>query len=523
MRARVRRRVTWIITLSALLPLLSVWVLVLYISYQAEEQSAQRQQVALTDLAAEDFRRFLFNTTIELQDVAENIARETDPQTITAQQLSTLGLFRSSFAEVAIYSAAGQRQVASSRFGDPTLPMSLTGAQLLADLSTRRVSFADPPSFTGTISRKLAPQEIPRFRVATQLLSSNNQVLFLVADVSMQRIWTSTTRIETAAEMRVLILTEQGDLISAAKIESLLEHPEMRGIPLLGSEATVATYKSVFGEEVLGVRTSIEPVDWILVVERPLEVIYGNVGRLAVSLLMIIFIATPIVIGVGWYVGRRIAGPIQTLYAGVTRFSENPNNFEPVLLDTHDELSSLAGAFNTMASGLNASQKRLANLNEELEAQVVGRTSELHNALAEVQAQNLAQERLLDTVRRLSMPSIPITKHMVVMPLVGEFSADRANDISTTLLLTIEQERAKIVILDITGVPVVDNIVARAILDAAQAARLLGAQVILAGIRPDMAETLVNLHINLGMIESAATLEQAFKRGMEYLRVNRLS
>ena len=91
------------------------------------------------------------------------------------------------------------------------------------------------------------------------------------------------------------------------------------------------------------------------------------------------------------------------------------------------------------------------------------------------------------------------------------------------MLLTIEQERAKIVILDITGVPVVDNIVARAILDAAQAARLLGAQVILAGIRPDMAETLVNLHINLGMIESAATLEQAFKRGMEYLRVNRLS
>ncbi len=523
MRARVRRRVTWIITLSALLPLLSVWVLVLVISYRAEQESAERQQVALTDLAAEDFRRFLFNTTIELQDIAENIARETDPQTITTQELATFGLFRSSFAEIAIYSADGQRRIANSRFGDPTLPVSLNGSQLLTDLSTRRVAFADPASFTGTLSRKLAPQEIPRFRVATQLLSSNNQTLFLVADVSMQRIWTSTTRIENAAEMRVLILSKQGDLISAAKIESLLEHPSMRELPLLGTEATVATYQSVFGEEVLGVRTSIEPVDWILVVERPLEVIYANVGRLAVSLLLVIFIAAPIVIAVGWYVGKRIAGPIQKLYAGVTQFSQNPTTFEPVILDTRDELASLAGAFNTMASGLNASQKRLANLNEELEAQVVSRTSELHSALAEVQAQNVAQERLLDTVRRLSMPSIPITKHMVVMPLVGEFSADRANEISTTLLMTIEQERAKIVIMDITGVPVVDNIVARAILEAAQAARLLGAQVILAGIRPDMAETLVNLHIDLRTVESAATLAQAFKRGMEYLQINRLS
>ncbi len=523
MRARVRRRVTWIITLSALLPLLSVWVLVLVISYRAEQQSAERQQIALTDLAAEDFRRFLFNTTIELQDIAENIARESDPQTINAQQLATIALFRSSFVEVAIYSADGQRQIASSRFGEPTLPSSLNGSQLLADLSTRRVSFADPTAFIGTIDRKLAPQEVPRFRVATQLLSSSNQVLFLVADVSMQRIWTSTTRIETAANMRVLILTEQGNLISAAKIEALAEHPTMRDLPLLNQATAVATYQSVFGEEVLGVRTTIEPVDWILVVERPLDVIYANVGRLAVSLLIVIFIAAPIVIAVGWYVGKRIAGPIQKLYAGVTGFSQDPTTFEPVVLDTRDELASLAGAFNTMASGLNASQTRLANLNEELEAQVVSRTSELHTALAEVQAQNQAQERLLDTVRRLSMPSIPITKHMVVMPLVGEFSADRAGDISSTLLMAIEQERAKVVILDITGVPVVDNLVARAILEAAQAARLLGAQVILAGIRPDMAETLVNLQIDLRTIESAATLEQAFKRGMHYLQINRLA
>jgi rsbT co-antagonist protein RsbR len=111
------------------------------------------------------------------------------------------------------------------------------------------------------------------------------------------------------------------------------------------------------------------------------------------------------------------------------------------------------------------------------------------------------------TLAELSTPLIPITDQIVVMPLIGALDTRRVQQVIETLLHGIEQSRAQVAILDITGVPVVDTQVANTLIQAAQAVNLLGARVILTGIRPEVAQTLVTLGVNLGSIVTRSSLQ----------------
>ncbi|MBZ5712805.1 STAS domain-containing protein [Nannocystis pusilla] len=119
------------------------------------------------------------------------------------------------------------------------------------------------------------------------------------------------------------------------------------------------------------------------------------------------------------------------------------------------------------------------------------------------------------TLAELSTPLIPISGKIVAMPLIGSIDAARAQRIIDTLLSGISEARATTAILDITGVAVVDTQVADALLKAARAVRLLGAEVILTGIRPDVAQTLVNLGTNLEGIVTRATLQSGIAFAMQ--------
>lgn len=109
----------------------------------------------------------------------------------------------------------------------------------------------------------------------------------------------------------------------------------------------------------------------------------------------------------------------------------------------------------------------------------------------------------------LSTPLLSISDSIVVMPLIGSIDTQRVQHMITTLLSGVAELRAKSVILDITGVPVVDTQVANALLQAAQSVRLLGAQIILCGIRPEVAQVLVNLGVDFSQLSTHATLQSA--------------
>lgn len=112
-----------------------------------------------------------------------------------------------------------------------------------------------------------------------------------------------------------------------------------------------------------------------------------------------------------------------------------------------------------------------------------------------------------DALAALSTPLIPISDEIVVVPLVGELNARRMEQVQETLAHGISAKRARVAILDVTGVPSLDAPSADAVLRAAQAARLLGAEVILTGIRPDVAQILVSLGRDLSGIVTHGTLQ----------------
>ncbi|MCX7681724.1 MAG: PAS domain S-box protein [Anaerolineae bacterium] len=115
-----------------------------------------------------------------------------------------------------------------------------------------------------------------------------------------------------------------------------------------------------------------------------------------------------------------------------------------------------------------------------------------------------AQSRLIE---ELSTPIIPVTDGILVMPIIGAVDTKRARNVTRALLAGIGQYRARVVILDITGVPLVDSGVAEHLNKAIQAARLKGAQTIITGISEAVAETVVDLGIDWSGIKTLADLQ----------------
>ena len=114
-------------------------------------------------------------------------------------------------------------------------------------------------------------------------------------------------------------------------------------------------------------------------------------------------------------------------------------------------------------------------------------------------------------LQELSASLIPVFDKISVMPLVGTIDTERAKLIMENLLQGVVKHRSEVVLLDITGVPVVDTMVAHHIIQAADAVRLVGAKCMLVGIRPEIAQTIVALGINLNEFTTTSTLQ----RGME--------
>jgi rsbT co-antagonist protein RsbR len=117
-------------------------------------------------------------------------------------------------------------------------------------------------------------------------------------------------------------------------------------------------------------------------------------------------------------------------------------------------------------------------------------------------------------IEELSTPLIPITDDILVMPLIGMMDSVRAKQVMHQPARRPRLQRGKFAILDITGVPVVDTAVANAILQAAHAARLLGTEVILTGIRPEVAQTLVHIDANLKNITTRGTLQSGIQHAL---------
>jgi PAS domain S-box-containing protein len=183
---------------------------------------------------------------------------------------------------------------------------------------------------------------------------------------------------------------------------------------------------------------------------------------------------------------------------------------------TEVEISTLKTAANILGGALERqqAQEALEKAYAEVERQVEERTAELKREIAERERAQEESARLQQEVieaqkqalQELSTPIIPIMERIIVMPLIGSIDTMRAKDILRALLAGIREHRAKVVILDITGVPIVDSGVANHLHKTIQAARLKGARTIVTGISDAVAETIVDLGIDWSGIETLSNL-----------------
>jgi PAS domain S-box-containing protein len=135
----------------------------------------------------------------------------------------------------------------------------------------------------------------------------------------------------------------------------------------------------------------------------------------------------------------------------------------------------------------------------------------------EAEREQLQQEVIemqKQALRELSTPIIPVMERIIIMPLIGSIDTARARDITRSLLAGIRDHRAKVVILDITGVSVVDSGVANHLNKTIQAARLKGASTIITGVSDAVAETIVDLGIDWGNVETVFDLQTGLRAAL---------
>jgi anti-anti-sigma regulatory factor len=161
-----------------------------------------------------------------------------------------------------------------------------------------------------------------------------------------------------------------------------------------------------------------------------------------------------------------------------------------------------AGERRALVAAIRANEQK-GQLNRELSQ----RLDDLRARDEQIRQQQAQEQQLRQTILELSSPVLPILDGVVLLPLVGAIDSARTQEMQCALLTGIERHRARIVVFDVTGVPLVDTAVAQAILQAAGAAQLLGAQPILVGIRPEVAQTIVGLGIDLQRIVVQANLQ----------------
>jgi len=129
-----------------------------------------------------------------------------------------------------------------------------------------------------------------------------------------------------------------------------------------------------------------------------------------------------------------------------------------------------------------------------------------------------------EAIRELSTPVLPFREGMLLLPIIGQIDSPRARQLTEHLLDSIRVNRAKVVLIDITGVATVDSRVANHLVQTVDAARLMGAKVVVSGISPEIALTMVTLGIDLGRVLTVGDMQSGIEHAERMLgyRVERL-
>jgi rsbT co-antagonist protein RsbR len=123
-----------------------------------------------------------------------------------------------------------------------------------------------------------------------------------------------------------------------------------------------------------------------------------------------------------------------------------------------------------------------------------------------------------ESIRELSTPVLLVRDRLLILPIIGVLDSQRARQLTEQLLRGIQANRAKVVVIDITGVATIDLNVANHLVQAVEAARLMGASAIMTGLSSEIAQTLIDLRVDLGMMHTVGDLQGGLEEAERLIR-----
>ena len=206
------------------------------------------------------------------------------------------------------------------------------------------------------------------------------------------------------------------------------------------------------------------------------------------------------------YVEALETGTFEALQAYARNLSER---IIPRGVETHEVVGIVLLLRDVLARSLFAKyQEDLAKLNRILDAY-----EPAANRIANTVAVGFVQEReriireQQEAIRELSTPVLQVRERLLILPIIGVIDPQRARQLTEQLLRGIRTNRAKVVVIDITGVAAMDSQIANHLVQTVEASRLLGATVIVTGLSPEIAQTLVNIGVDLGKMNTVGDLQ----------------
>ena len=206
------------------------------------------------------------------------------------------------------------------------------------------------------------------------------------------------------------------------------------------------------------------------------------------------------------YVDALETGSIETLETYARELSER---IIPRGVETHEVIGIVLLLRDVLARSLFAKYQQDA----ELLNRILDSYEPAANRIAVTVGVSFVDERervihdQQQAMRQLSTPVLQVRERLLILPIIGVLDSDRARQLTEQLLGAIQDKRAKVVVIDITGVATVDRTVANHLVQTVEASRLMGASTILTGLSPDIAQTIVDLGVDLSMIKTVGDLQ----------------
>ncbi|HEY1015192.1 MAG TPA: cache domain-containing protein, partial [Herpetosiphonaceae bacterium] len=288
--------------------------------------------------------------------------------------------------------------------------------------------------------------------------------------------------------------------------------PDAAGTP--GSEADSATLAPIFdaltkgrsgvasatlrGRGYVLAYAPISGPGWGLVLAAPLDEITARTeataGRiagitnqsLALALGLALLSVIAIAVGMTILLRRQLVQPLTALISATDAVAAG--KLQPLEITSQNELGQLATSFNTMTTALKSARA-------ETEAKEAAREEamrDLSQVVASLEQALAERQQLSQMLGETTSPVIPVIKGVLVMPLIGNLDQQRIDLAMTVLLRNVERERAHTVLIDVTGVPIIDTLAAQGLQTMVDSIQLLGAVVVLVGVGPEVAQMLVS-------------------------------